>query len=156
MAINKQPIFTANPILVCSNHSTNAFGTFDPTASSSGSPTIFTATAIEGTLIERVTIQPMASPDVTRNTITNKLIYLMVSDYSEGITSILRIKEWAGIDMASTFDEPPYLELTFTGGLILDVNDSLLINQIRSDGNPAGQNGDGLTVIVEGSTYTAA
>ena len=157
MAVNKQPIFTATPILTCGRATYTEFnaGTFNPTDAATYSKTIFTASSTEGTLIERITISPMVSPNGAVSTITNKILYLLVKDYNEDRTSILKTKEWQSFDMASEFNEIPYWEIIFQGGLLLENNDSILINQIRSNGEYPDAGGDGITWVVEGSTYTA-
>ena len=155
MAVNKQPIFTGTPILTCGIAVYTDFSTFDPSAAATNSVTIFTAAAAEGTLIERITITPMATYNGSYNNITEKVIYLLVKDDSAGKTSILKTKKWSSVNLSSQFIELPYWEITFQGGLLLQSADSILINQVKGNGNPADDNGDGLTWVVEGSTYAA-
>lgn len=154
MAINKQPVFTAQPILKVTRIPWEEFTTFDPSSARSSSINILTALDSFGTLIERITIQPMASP-YGYASISTKLLYVSVYDYNVNRASILAVKKWNALDMGSTFIEPPYWELTFAGGIILDIDDELLIAQAIYDGTRPTNSGDGLLVTIEGSTYTA-
>lgn len=154
MAVNKQPVFTASPVLVVTRIASADLGTFDPiNAAESNSISIFTAGASEGTLIERITIQPMINVD--NPVLTEKLLYIIVYDSGNTKSSILAVKKWDAFDMSSTFTEPPKWELTFTGGIILKNGDELYFNQMRSNGGTATSSGDGVFVTVEGSIYTA-
>jgi hypothetical protein len=155
MAVNKQPIFTGTPILTCGTAVYADFNSFNPSNASNNSVTIFTAASAEGTLIERITITPMATYNNSYNTINEKVIYLLIKDSTEDKTSILKTKKWSAVDLTSQFIELPYWEITFQGGLLLQNNDSILINQVKGNGNAADDDGDGLTWVVEGSTYTA-
>jgi hypothetical protein len=155
MGINKQPIFTGTPILTCGSESAGNFSSFNPTNVTNTSISIFTATATEGTLIERITISPMGTYNTSYNNISEKVVFLIVRDDSESQASILKTKKWSSVDLNSQFIELPYWEITFQGGLLLENGDSILINQVLNDGQPPAGDGDGLMWIVEGSTYTA-
>lgn len=155
MAINKQPIFTSTPILKCNIAGYSDFGAFDPSAADTNSVTMFTATAAEGTLIERITITPMGTYNTSYNNVAEKVIFLLVRDDSTSKTSILKTKKWSSVDLNSQFIELPYWEITFQGGLLLENGDSILVNQVISNGSSPSGDGDGLTWTVEGSTYTA-
>jgi hypothetical protein len=146
---NKQPIFTATPVLVTRRFQTGDFGSLNVNDISSNLPlTIFEATATEGTLLERLTIRALA--DVANlPTVSQKLVYVWVYTDVYSAWSIYDVIQFASTSVTTT-TPPPYAQLTFTGGLILKVNDKIAINQ-----STFGNNGDGLSVTLEGSTYTA-
>ena len=157
MAINKQPVFTASPILRVTRIPANELNTFDPSSATTNSVDIVTASDSFGTLIERITIHPMVVPGGNGyHVITSKVMYIILYDNGVGKSSILATKKWDTFNMDSTFTEPPYWQLTFEGGIILKENDALYFNQVQSDGSRPNANGDGVTVTVEGSTYSAA
>lgn len=158
MAANKQPIFTVTPILKCTkipqSDITNAF---DPTDPKSNSIEFYSATDPSGTLIERITIQPMIKPGGSYNNMNDKLLYIIVSDGIDDPvkSSILATKHWPAFDIDGTFTELPYWELTFTGGMILTNGSKLYFHHIKANGGLPDINGDGVLITVEGSTYTA-
>jgi len=149
MAVNKQPIFTATPILVTRTFRPGDFASLNVNDIVSNLPlTIFEAAATEGTLLERLTIRALA--DVANlPTVSQKLVYVWVYTDVYSAWSIYDVIQFASTSVTTT-TPPPYAQLTFTGGLILNDNDKIAINQ-----STFGNNGDGLSVTLEGSTYTA-
>ena len=149
MAVNKQPIFTATPILVTRKFEAGGFGTLNVSDIVNNLPlTIFEADATEGTLVERITIRALADA-ANWPTVEEKLVYIWVYTYTTGVWSIYDVIKFPATTVTHT-TPPPYSQLTFTGGLILNANDKIAINQSHST-----ENGDGLSVTLEGSTYTA-
>lgn len=149
MAVNKQPIFTASPILVTRLFEASGFNSLNVSNLAASTPlTIFEAAATEGTLVERITIRALA--DVANwPTVSEKLVYIWVYTYTTGVWSIYDVIKFPATTVTHT-TPPPYSQLTFTGGLILNANDKIAINQSHTT-----ENGDGLCVTLEGSTYTA-
>jgi hypothetical protein len=147
--INKQPVFTATPVLVTRNFQTGNFGALNVNDIGNNLPlTIFQAAATEGTLVERITIRALA--DVANlPTVSEKLVYIWVYAADYNAWSIYDVVKFPSTSVTAT-TPPPYAQLTFTGGLILNETDKIAINQ-----SSFGNNGDGLSVTLEGSTYTA-
>ena len=150
MAVNKQPIFTATPVLVTRRFETSSFAALNVNDIAGNLPlTILQSTATEGTLLERLTIRALA--DVANlSTVSQKLVYVWVYTNEYTAWSIYDVIQFASTSVTTT-TPPPYAQLVFTGGLILNADDKIAINQ-----SSFANNGDGLSVTLEGSTYTAA
>ena len=147
---NKQPIFTATPVIVTRKFETSSFAALDIRDIAGLPPlTIFQAVAVEGTLLERLTIRALASTD-NWPTISEKLVYVWVYTAAYTAWSIYDVVKFPSTTVTTT-TPPPYAQLVFTGGLILNADDKIAINQ-----SSFANNGDGLSVTLEGSTYTAA
>jgi hypothetical protein len=156
MAINKQPIFTATPILVSITvdpvfavNYNNAPALLPPTD-------IFVAEDSNGTLIERITVSAVGStysPNVTQ-----KYVYLYIydpTDYSYIGNDPMWTLYKSAYMPAATLEYPtlnPEIEWTFTGGLLLPRNYKLGIG--ASMNAAEGQNGDSLAITIEGSSYS--
>jgi hypothetical protein len=152
MAINKQPIFTAIPIL--------AKDTIDPPIINGNTwrlddlppASIFTATDDYGTLIERITIS--STGDLSNTTVTAKLVYLCI--YSDNkLNQSWNMYKVAAIPATtvSATTPPPQIEWVFTGGLLLPDGYQLGL-AATTNHDTTSEQGDFLTYVVEGSTYT--
>ena len=147
---NKQPVFTDIPIFRTGIIVYDVFSTFDAT-NCSGAISIFTAEDEKGTLIERITLT--ATSDYISKNVSSKLIYLVGYSDTTSKSSILKIIDWT----ATTVDDgvpPPSTEFVFTGGLLLQNNDQLLLAQMASGGELPSASGDGIAWVIEGSSYS--
>jgi len=151
MAYNRQPIFTNTPILQVK--------TFDPVIvtdnyqpGTTGPTIVYTAGSVEGDLIDRITIS--ATGDLTNTNVSAKLVYVYLYWYADGLYSLYKTLAMPATTISHTTPNPE-LELTFSGGLVLNSNDRIYIG---ASVNYATNNsyGDYLSVTVEGGRYTAS
>jgi len=148
--LNKQPIFTAVPLLI-----TSQFDLLIPTSlrgpGMDDSTVIYTDETTYGSLITKVTV---VSTGLVGDNVTTKVIYLGIRDASSGYTSLYQSKIMTGINGLTTTDIVPYVTFTFDGGLVMNPNNG---NQLRiaasTNWNTTGENGDQISVIVEGGKY---
>jgi hypothetical protein len=148
--LNKQPIFTATPLLI-----TKQFDPLIPTTlrnpGMDNATRIYNDSTNYGSLITKVTV---VSTGLVGDIVTTKVIYLGIEDVNTNIVSLYQSKIMTGINGLTTTDIVPYVTFTFEGGLVMDPNNggSLLIAaSINRD--ITGENGDQISVIVEGGTY---
>ena len=150
MPINKQPIFTATPLLI-----TNQFDPRIPTTlrgpGMDESTVIYTDETTYGSLITKVTV---VSTGLVGDNVTTKVIYLGIEDVNTNIISLYQSKIMTGINGLTSTDIVPYVTFTFDGGLVMNPNNG---NQLRiaasTNWNNTGENGDEISVIIEGGTY---
>ena len=148
---NRQPIFTQAPILQAS--------TFDPIIISDNyqpgntTPTlVYTGQSQEGDLIDRIIIS--ATGDISNTTVTAKLVYVYINWYNAGspLWSLYKTLAMPGTTVSATTPNPT-LELTFTGGLVINQTDRIYIGaSVNYSTNY--QYGDYLSVTIEGGRYT--
>lgn len=153
MAYNRQPIFTNTPILQVT--------TFDPVIITdnyqpgTSSPTVvYTAGSVEGDLIDKITIS--ATGDLTNSNVSAKLVYVYIRWDNSGspVYSLYKTLAMPATTVSHTTPNPE-LELTFSGGLVLNDNDRIYIGaSVNYSTN--SYYGDYLSVTVEGGTYTAS
>ena len=148
---NRQPIFTQAPILQTK--------TFDPVIITDNfqpgatTPTlVYTGQSAEGDLIDRITIS--ATGDLTNVGVSAKLVYVYIKWYNAGspFWSLYKTLAMPAATISHTTPNPE-LELTFTGGLVLNLNDEISIGASANYGS-ASQYGDYLSVTIEGGRYT--
>jgi hypothetical protein len=150
MALNKQPIFTATPLLVTSQ--------FDPpipsTLKSPGidnSTSIYTDETTYGSLITKVTV---VSTGLVGSRVTTKVIYLGIQDATSDIVSLYQSKVMTGLTTLTSTDIVPYVTFTFDGGLVMNTNNGRrLVIAASTNRSTSGEEGDEISVIVEGGTY---
>lgn len=136
MALNKQPIFTATPIL-----SAIAAATYSETPTS---PTeIYADNSTFGTMINRITVTPNVA---IGNPVTTSLVYLMVSSNSGSTWSVLKTNYFPAVGSV-TVSTLPTITFTFNPSFILAPGGSYRLAIAVSDDT------DPLWVVVEGSTY---
>jgi len=140
MSINKQPVFTATPIL--------AISSFDPPIPSSmDNPNnllqIYEDNSSYGTLITRITINSLPN---SGSAVTEKVLYL----YIDGSKIVLY--KSALMSGTPSADIPPSVVFTFGSGLITLPGYELRIGA-SIDANSTGETGDFISVVVEGGTY---
>ena len=147
MAINRQPIFTANPIL--------QYTQFDPVIptdlhNTSAATAVYTDNSTHGSLITKITVN---SPAALGDRVTTKRIYLMITDKNDAKYNIFDSKLMTGIatPIVAT-DMPPSVVFEFPTGLITSP-DTILGIAATMNGAGGYPEGDRLVVIVEGGTY---
>jgi hypothetical protein len=147
---NKQPIFTATPLLITSQ--------FDPPIPTTlkgpgidNSTSIYADETTYGSLITKVTV---VSTGLVGDTVTTKVIYLGIRDTNTSVVSLYQSKVMTGITGLTSSDTVPYVTFTFDGGLVTDpVNGYRLYVAASTNENFTGEAGDQISVIVEGGTY---
>ena len=148
--VNRQPIFTATPLLITSQ--------FDPVIPSTlTNPGIDNCTSIYndgttyGSLITKVTV---VSTGLVGSNVTTKVIYLGIVDKTSGIASLYQSKVMTGISGLTSTDIVPYVTFEFGGGLVMSNNNGdQLVIAASTNQNDTGEAGDEISVIVEGGTY---
>lgn len=155
MAVNKQPLFTGtirlesltfDPPILTSHYDMQNTWSNAPTA-------VFTATSDYGDIVDRITIS--STGDLSNTTINAKLIYIYVGVYN-GTTYAYSLYKTLAIPATTITDTTPNpeVELVMQGGLLLAKDDQILIGASTNSGI-TGQQGDRLSVTVEGGNYTA-
>lgn len=145
--VNKQPIFTAIPIIRSLS--------FDPQISDSlrdtgRCTTVYTDATANGSLISKITV---SANGYLGTTVSDKVIYLFISQENEGDAfNIYKSAFMTGADPITTTTTVPYVEFTFPEGLVTSPRTRLAIAATVNKGE-AGADGDILTVVVEGGTY---
>jgi hypothetical protein len=147
MAINRQPLFTANPIL--------EFSQFDPEIptdlhNTNRGTAVYTDNSTHGSLITKITVN---SPAALGDRVTTKRIYLMITDKNTANYNILDSRLMTGIsNSAEVTDIPPSVVFEFPTGLITSP-DTILGIAATTNRTTSGFDGDRVVVIVEGGTY---
>jgi hypothetical protein len=148
---NKQPIFTAIPILKCIEfdpalatklHNTNEF-----------SP-IYTDASDNGSLITKITVNsPAIVNEQSPQSVTTKRIYLLIGDSEKGGTfDIFDSKLMVGNNETTVQTDTPRVVFEFPQGLITTPGTVLAISSTTNE-DTTDEIGDRVTVIVEGGTY---
>lgn len=148
--LNKQPIFTATPLLITNQ--------IDPQIPSTlrqpgidNYTTIYTDASDYGSLITKVTV---VSTGLVGDIVTTKVIYLGIVDTTSGVASLYQSKVMTGISGLTSNDIVPYFTFEFGGGLVMNKNKGYRLVIAASTNNDATQEkGDQISVIVEGGTY---
>jgi hypothetical protein len=148
--INKQPIFTAIPLLITDQ--------FDPKVPTTligpgidESTVIYEDTSDYGSLITKVTV---CSTGLVGNDVTTKVIYLGIRDKNTGVASLYQSKVMTGISGLTSTDIVPYVTFEFGGGLVINKgNGNRLVIAASTNQSTTGEAGDQISVIVEGGTY---
>jgi len=150
MALNKQPIFTATPLLI-----TDQFDPQVPTKLTNPGmdtyTTIYADGSTYGSLITKVTV---VATGLIGDRVTTKIIYLGIEDVNSGRVSLYQSKVMTGISTLTATDVVPYVTFTFDGGLVMNVNNGKkLVIAASTNSITTGYAGDEISVIVEGGTY---
>jgi hypothetical protein len=148
--LNKQPIFTARPLLTTSQ--------FDPrvltTLTNPGmdqSTVVYVDDSTYGSLITKVTV---VSTGLVGDTVTTKVIYLGITANNTGHVSLYQSKVMTGISSLTATDIVPYVTFEFERGLVMSgtTGYQLVIAASRNRADTS-ERGDEISVIVEGGTY---
>ena len=150
MALNKQPIFTATPLLI-----TNQFEPRIPTTlrnpGINSYDTIYKDESDYGSLITKVTV---VSTGLVGDRVITKVIYLGIEDKGTGVASLYQSKVMTGISTITSSDIVPYVTFEFGGGLVMNkLNGHRLVIAASTNRDTTGYDGDQISVIVEGGTY---
>jgi hypothetical protein len=148
--LNKQPIFTAIPILVTKQFDPEVLSTLRDPGMREGTEVYVDETTF-GSLITKVTV---VSTGLVGSNVTTKVIYLGIQDSNSGVRSLYQSKIMTGITTLTTTDIVPYVTFTFDGGLVMYPSSGRRL-YIAASTNRAttNQSGDEISVIVEGGTY---
>jgi hypothetical protein len=148
--INKQPIFTAIPLLI-----TDQFDPQVPTTLKNpgidGYTVIYEDTSTYGSLITKVTV---CSTGLIGDNVTTKVIYLGIRDKNTAVASLYQSKVMTGISGLTSTDIVPYVTFEFGGGLVMNRgNGTILVIAASTNRSTTGEAGDQISIIVEGGTY---
>lgn len=147
MAINRQPIFTAKPILQYTQFNPEIPTDLHDTSKATA---VYTDNSTHGSLITKITVN---SPAALGDRVTPKRIYLMITDKATNKFNILDSKLMAGIaSSAVVADTPPSVVFEFPTGLITSP-DTILGIAATTNETEGSVGGDRVVVIVEGGTY---
>lgn len=148
MAINKQPVFTAAPVLVNKIYNPEVVDLInDPASYLTSTSLVFTSTDANGTLIERITVSSAGDP-ANQTTVAAKLVYLYLFDVNNGTWSLYKTATMPATTITDTTPNPE-VEWVFAGGLVLPADFEVYIGA-----STAPSQADRFAVTVEGSTYT--
>ena len=156
----KQPVFTATPILKTKTFDPNiADRNWDegmtspvPTVIFDGSTALSSA---EAGLIERITVTNAMDLSAGANYMSSeKLVWLYIYDINASTWVVYKTGYMPAVDLSLGGIVNPEIEWTFTGGLAVNTNTKLgIMASVNSTTN--SRNGDYLSVTVEGGDYTA-
>jgi hypothetical protein len=145
--VNRQPIFTAIPIIKSLS--------FDPQISDDLTntvkcTTVYTDASVNGSLISKITVN---ANGFIGSTVTNKVIYLLISQQNDGDTfNVYKSAYMRGAESINQTVTVPYVEFVFPEGLVLSPGARLAI-AATVNSETYTQTGDQVSVIVEGGTY---
>jgi hypothetical protein len=149
MALNKQPIFTATPLLI-----TKQFDPVIPTTlrnpGINNFTVIYTDASDYGSLITKVTV---VSTGLVDDKVATKVIYLGIVDNGTKKASLYQSKVMTGTDTITSGDIVPFITFEFGGGLVMNKSNGYQLVIAASTNKATGFNGDEISVIVEGGTY---
>ena len=148
--INRQPIFTARPILTTAQ--------FDPAVPGSlrdpgldAYTVIYQDESSYGSLITKVTV---AATGIIGERVTTKVIYLGIQDLDSGNATLYQSKVMTGISVLTATDVVPYVTFEFGGGLVMNASTGYrLVIAASTNSATTLEAGDEIGVIVEGGTY---
>jgi hypothetical protein len=148
--LNKQPIFTATPILTTAQ--------FDPAIPNSmrdpgldAYTVIYLDESSYGSLITKVTVTAAGS---VGERVTTKVIYLGILDAGTSVATLYQSKVMTGINDLTATDVVPYVTFEFGGGLVMNANTgNRLVIAASTNSTNTSEAGDEIGVIVEGGTY---
>jgi hypothetical protein len=150
MSVNRQPVFTQSPILVTKIiNPVIANANYTPSSFFNGGSLIYTATSVEGTLINKITIS--ATGDTTNTTVSAKLVYVYLYQNSTTTYSLYKTSVIPATTISNTVANPS-VELN-TSGLVLNNNDAIYVAASVNYATNTSY-GDYLSITIEGGTYT--
>ena len=151
MGANLQPIFTKNPILITKIiNPAVANANYTPSSFFDGNSLIYTATSAEGTAINKIIIS--ATGDTTNTTVTAKLVYVYLYQYTTSSYSLYKTLAIPAATISNTVVNPS-IELN-TSGLILNSSDAIYVAASVNYSTNTSY-GDYLSIIIEGGTYSS-
>lgn len=148
--LNKQPIFTATPILTTNQFDPPVLTSLRDPGMKEGTEVYADSTSY-GSLITKVTV---VSTGIVGSRITTKVIYLGIEDNTSGVISLYQSKIMTGISTLTTTDVVPFVTFTFDGGLVMNpISGNKLYIAASTNRATSTHEGDQISVIVEGGTY---
>jgi len=158
----KQPIFTATPILTGSVTFDPyiADKNYDPTTGANTPTVIFDGSTIltlgtQAGLIERITVTNAMDLSSSSNyTSSEKLVWLYIYNISAANWNLYKTGHMPAADLSVAGTVNPVIEWVFTGGLAVNANTKLGI-MASANYSTNSYYGDYLSVTVEGGDYTA-
>jgi len=149
-SLNKQPIFTAVPILATSQFDPPVLTSLRNPGMKEGT-VVYTDETTYGSLITKVTV---VSTGIVGARVATKVIYLGIQDNDSGVTSLYQSKVMTGKTTITAADEVPYVTFTFDGGLVMHPNSgNKLFIAASTNRATSTHEGDQISVIVEGGKY---
>jgi hypothetical protein len=148
--LNKQPIFTATPLLITKQFEPPVLTSLRNPGMREGTE-IYNDVTTYGSLITKVTV---VSTGIVGSKVTTKVIYLGIQDKDTEIVSLYQSKVMTGISGIAATDVVPFVTFTFDGGLVMNPsNGRKLFIAASINKTTSGEEGDEISVIVEGGTY---
>lgn len=149
-SINKQPIFTATPILATKQFEPPVLTSLRNPGMKEGTE-VYSDTTTYGSLITKVTV---VSTGIVGARVATKVIYLGIRDNDSGVISLYQSKVMTGIGTLAATDVVPFVTFTFDGGLVMNPNSGNKLYIAASTNRTTSTfEGDQISVIVEGGTY---
>jgi hypothetical protein len=146
--LNKQPIFTATPILV--SIGTDIQRNADDTVDTNKCTVIYTDNSSWGSLITKITVQANAGIGYK---VSNKRVDLYIStDSDSAVYALYQSKYMVGDGDLQQEDEIPSVVFEFPEGLVVKSGKKLALSATENNAN-SGEDGDKVSIIVEGGTY---
>jgi len=150
MGQNKQPIFTATPILATKQFDPPVLTSLRNPGMKEGTE-VYNDTTTYGSLITKVTV---VSTGIVGSRVSTKVIYLGIQDRDTEVVSLYQSKVMTGITTLTTTDVVPFVTFTFDGGLVMNPsNGEKLFIAASTNRSTSGEDGDQISVVVEGGTY---
>ena len=150
VSINRQPLFTARPILTTAQFDPPKPTTLRNPGMNAGT-TIYQDESTYGSLITKVTVTSTAC---VGQKVATKVIYLGIQDNDSGVISLYQSKVMTGINSLTATDVVPFVTFEFGGGLVMNAEDGYRLVIAASTNNATtSEAGDEISVIVEGGTY---
>ena len=149
-ALNKQPIFTATPILATKQFEPPVLTSLRNPGMKEGTE-VYSDTTTYGSLITKVTV---VSTGIVGARVSTKVIYLGIQDNDSGVISLYQSKVMTGIGTLAATDVVPFVTFTFDGGLVMYSSSGGKLHIAASTNRATtSHEGDQISVIVEGGTY---
>lgn len=145
--LNKQPIFTATPIIV--SLGTDLTRNIGDTYQTNTVTSIYTDSTTYGSLISKITVNANA---VLGTVVSNKRIDLYIYNPDEGSFYLYASKYMTGDNSIAVADTIPSVVFEFPTGLILSPGKGLGLSTTENYSN-SGNQGDLVSVVIEGGTY---
>jgi hypothetical protein len=139
--LNKQPIFTATPVLTSKKVT---LATPNSLYNVANAVDIYVDATTYGTLINRITV---SADGILSANIPATTIYLFVYDSTNASYNLYKSAVISAVASVG-YQEVPSVQFTFDGGLVLSPNTKLALGSTDGDVNYA--------VVVEGGTYDLA
>jgi hypothetical protein len=149
-SLNKQPIFTAVPILATKQFDPPVLTVLRYPGMKEGT-VVYTDTTTYGSLITKITV---VSTGLVGERVTTKVIYLGIQDVESEVISLYQSKIMTGISTLTATDVVPFVTFTFDGGLVMHPSSGRrLVIAASTNRSATDKEGDEINVIVEGGKY---